>query len=657
MTERFADIKEINRFREEMRNYFNFRREAPVQAFINSIALPSTIEDLLFFIKENNHLLDPEQILLNSSEVWSVPRWCKKGDIVLFMITVSSAQAISHVRTEMKKQRDYIQPDDYRFLNFGVMREESIYDRYGGTIFAIGRVAGNIETVSGDKRVYARVDNIVILDQPLHYDKFKEKVPVSKGGSITPVYSEKYSLLKEKMTQMNSLPGYVLKSRSEPIRESSINRENWLEVAKNYRFHYTLEEQFRKAFVDYLLKDVSDSRKLYAECYCKNKKGQWGFIDNVVLFNGKYLPVEVKLNTDLEADLIGQVSKYCSLSLLKLTTDLSLAAPEAETFSDKVIIIDTFGIYLYDDTVHDYQKIYDFFSLSTKDDLKIIRDIISVSITGERPREDKSYNNERISIDMVDAQIVRINAIDERFEKKDAYTSDNIARSVTEHDNNVRYRNDNAYEEYLTTMLDPEEALNQIEQIVDDEYFKSQRNSGMKETKIRIIQGDITKVSDVEAIVNAANQKLLGGGGVDGAIHKAAGPKLLEECRTLHGCNTGEAKLTKAYNLPCKYVIHTVGPVWHGGKRKEAKLLADCYTNSLLAAISQKIRSVAFPSISTGVYSYPLAEAAEIAVTTVKMFIETHPGELDLVEWVLFDRHTFEVYENALAHNDQKIRR
>lgn len=199
MTERFADIKEINRFREEMRNYFNFRREAPVQAFINSIALPSTIEDLLFFIKENNHLLDPEQILLNSSEVWSVPRWCKKGDIVLFMITVSSAQAISHVRAEMKKQRDYIQPDDYRFLNFGVMREESIYDRYGGTIFAIGRVAGNIETVSGDKRVYARVDNIVILDQPLHYDLFKEKVPVSKGGSITPVYSEKYSLLKEKV--------------------------------------------------------------------------------------------------------------------------------------------------------------------------------------------------------------------------------------------------------------------------------------------------------------------------------------------------------------------------------------------------------------------------------------------------------------------------
>lgn len=177
-----------------------------------------------------------------------------------------------------------------------------------------------------------------------------------------------------------------------------------------------------------------------------------------------------------------------------------------------------------------------------------------------------------------------------------------------------------------------------------------------KETELRMVKGDITKVSDVEAIVNAANKSLLGGGGVDGAIHRAAGPKLLEECRTLHGCNTGEAKITKAYDLPCKYVIHTVGPVWNGGKRKEAQLLADCYRNSLQAAIDNGIRSVAFPSISTGVYSYPLKEAAEIAVTTVNEFIEEHPGELDLIEWVLFDRNTFNVYDQALGQQ-KRVRR
>ena len=167
-------------------------------------------------------------------------------------------------------------------------------------------------------------------------------------------------------------------------------------------------------------------------------------------------------------------------------------------------------------------------------------------------------------------------------------------------------------------------------------------------TVLRMVQGDITKISDVAAIINAANQSLLGGGGVDGAIHRAAGPKLLEECMSLHGCKTGEAKLTGAYNLPCKFVIHTVGPVWNGGKHNEAELLADCYRNSLQVAVEHKIRSVAFPSISTGVYSYPVEEAAKVAVMTVNKFIEEHPGQLDLVEWVLFDEHTYSAYENVL---------
>ena len=168
--------------------------------------------------------------------------------------------------------------------------------------------------------------------------------------------------------------------------------------------------------------------------------------------------------------------------------------------------------------------------------------------------------------------------------------------------------------------------------------------------EIRMVKGDITRISDVEAIVNAANRSLLGGGGVDGAIHRAAGPKLLAECRTLHGCDTGKAKLTNAYNLPCQYVIHTVGPVWHGGKRNEAELLADCYRNSLQIAVQKGIRRIAFPSISTGVYSYPVGEAAKIAVHTVNRFIEEHPGKLDLVEWVLFDQTTYDVYEDAKKH-------
>jgi O-acetyl-ADP-ribose deacetylase (regulator of RNase III) len=173
--------------------------------------------------------------------------------------------------------------------------------------------------------------------------------------------------------------------------------------------------------------------------------------------------------------------------------------------------------------------------------------------------------------------------------------------------------------------------------------------------EIRMKQGDITRVSDIDAIVNAANKSLLGGGGVDGAIHRAAGPKLLEECRTLHGCDTGDAKLTGAYDLPCKYVIHTVGPVWGGGNRGEAELLANCYKNSLRVALENGIRSVAFPSISTGAYRFPLEKAAQIAVSTVRVFAEEHPDKLDLVEWILFDKRTFDAYEMALKDIGESV--
>lgn len=172
---------------------------------------------------------------------------------------------------------------------------------------------------------------------------------------------------------------------------------------------------------------------------------------------------------------------------------------------------------------------------------------------------------------------------------------------------------------------------------------------------IKTVKGDITKIADVQAIVNAANNSLLGGGGVDGAIHRAAGPELLAECRTLHGCETGQAKITKAYNLPCDYVIHTVGPVWNGGRSREKELLAGCYFNSMQLSLGHGIRSVAFPSISTGVYSFPVDLAAKIAVKTVSRFLKENENSFDLVEWVLFDAKTESLYEAEVDKLYQKM--
>ncbi len=164
--------------------------------------------------------------------------------------------------------------------------------------------------------------------------------------------------------------------------------------------------------------------------------------------------------------------------------------------------------------------------------------------------------------------------------------------------------------------------------------------------RIKLHKGDITKLN-VDAIVNAANTTLLGGGGVDGAIHRAAGPKLHEECKTLNGCATGEAKITKGYNLPAKFVIHTVGPVWNGGKYNEENLLAGCYKNSLKLAEENNITSIAFPAISTGVYRFPAELAARIAIREVKNFLVKN-DTLAKVIFVCFDESTYKVYEKYL---------
>lgn len=164
--------------------------------------------------------------------------------------------------------------------------------------------------------------------------------------------------------------------------------------------------------------------------------------------------------------------------------------------------------------------------------------------------------------------------------------------------------------------------------------------------RLELLQGDITKLQ-VDAIVNAANHSLLGGGGVDGAIHLGAGPKLLEECKKLHGCETGKAKITKGYNLHVKFIIHTVGPVWSGGHNREYQLLASCYRESLQLALENNVKTLAFPNISTGVYKFPKHNAATIAIQEVELFLLRHP-EIEKIYFVCYDDENYNIYKEKI---------
>ena len=169
--------------------------------------------------------------------------------------------------------------------------------------------------------------------------------------------------------------------------------------------------------------------------------------------------------------------------------------------------------------------------------------------------------------------------------------------------------------------------------------------------QISIIRGDITTL-EVDAVVNAANKTLLGGGGVDGAIHRAAGPSLLEACRELNGCDTGQAKITEGFRLPAKHVIHTVGPVWRGGSRHEPELLRACYLNSLQLATRHGLKSIAFPNISTGVYGFPKADAARIAIEAVRTFAK-NPGTVKQITFVVFDPENERLYREIIGSEAQ----
>ncbi|MBP3883500.1 MAG: NADAR family protein [Olsenella sp.] len=344
-----------------------------VQAFVTNIVFPRDYDEWEHRFL-NGIPYDIEDVLSNEYEEWTVPRWCKRDDVVFFMFAKTSGQSIAHLRAVYKKERRQGYDEETRLrCEKELERIRRINDRYGGKIFAVGRVCGDI-IFDDDPEVYKRhwgsnlyadIDSVNVLERPVDISEFKGFLTISRVGAITPVVGEVFRELKSLIGTYNHLPNFLANSDATPTPLMRINRDNWIELNNEYRHSYFLEIQFRTYYVNYLLRVLGDIRKFWSECTCFSDESSYARVDNVVRFFGKYLPVEVKLSVSSEKDLPGQCRKYCHLKAIALGESVD----GSECYEDHVLVIDTDSIYLYEYDNHSIKV------LKHLDDIRAISDI------------------------------------------------------------------------------------------------------------------------------------------------------------------------------------------------------------------------------------------------------------------------------------------
>ena len=280
----------------------------------------------------------------------------------------------------MKNDGDQFDEDEKRLIRHGLELGKEIYSQFGGKIYALGKVSGKPKYMDPDEldhashwksRIYAYVEDCVLLEQPIALSEFDSFIKLSCGGSITPVYGKEFEMLKATIKSKNPIPKYLENSMAMSIPLSEMNDENWIEIASRYRHQFLYESQFRTFYVDRLLRVLGDRKTFSKECACKKAAQKTSFIDNVILFDGYYLPVEIKLSVASEQNLYGQVEKYCNLTELYLDKDKKKKVPIDRTYNNWVLVIDTYGAYLYSSKKHTMKQ------LLNLDDIKNRRDILS----------------------------------------------------------------------------------------------------------------------------------------------------------------------------------------------------------------------------------------------------------------------------------------
>ena len=357
-----------------------------VEAFVSNISVTDSLDEFYErYIDGNNVQLLLDDISSTGHTCWTSPRWAKRSDIVLFMHAKTAKSKLTKVRTEARSRYNPTSEKAKR-IERAIQDQLEIYKQYGGKIFAIGQISGKPETYDENdasyfkSRVFSDIDYLFLLENPVDISEFNSFIKISMQGSITPVFGSAYERLKDLIISKNNVPDYFLRCFSTPFPHNAVNSDNWMKLGLEYRNAFTLEIQFRQCYVDYLLSNIGDQKRIYMECPCYKDGKPVTFVDNVIRINKKLLPVEIKLNRELESSLEGQCRQYCKLDRLVLDKKKGREARLSDVIDNKVLIVDTYGIYIYEYSSNTIKTLYDLDDLRTKDELPQLRELIIANL-------------------------------------------------------------------------------------------------------------------------------------------------------------------------------------------------------------------------------------------------------------------------------------
>lgn len=350
-----------------------------VQSYIANVSFPTSIEEMEELVN-GGYYMSMEALLLFDDTKFTAPKWAAKGDIVFFYHAKSAITKIRHLKSLLKNEKDKYK-QTYDEIEEYLETAEKIYKKYGGTIFAVGTVCEELEIVKDDPRehlhwkgnIYAPINNITRLDFPVDKTKFEEYVKLSMQRTITPVPGTAFNGIKKLVLRYNDVP-FIENCEASLMPLKDITDKNWMTIAKEYKRRFFLEIQFRKFYVDYLLKSLSDTKKIYSECSCWKNDAHTGFADNFITMNKKYLAVEVKLNIDTERDIQNQLEKYSFCNMVKL--DKKTTIYKKDIHQSYVLVIDMNKICIYNSTSKTMLKFADLDSLKCMYDVKKLRNEI-----------------------------------------------------------------------------------------------------------------------------------------------------------------------------------------------------------------------------------------------------------------------------------------